>query len=177
LTNGFEIPCHKVKRRFFDFFHRMEIRPYQQVNGIALTDGSEQITDTFFFQILDIVFVCSYKQGLGSDVRQWRQSPAGVQVMQHFLENLWPDVLDEDCVSLRVLQVVMEHVRKNWTSGRQHRNVGTDFLLFIEQELDIAVRLLDKDFLQLFQHNFLTITEFLKKIFLSIKLYRSKHFS
>jgi hypothetical protein len=48
---------------------------------------------------------------------------------------------------LGLLKVVVKHDRENETSGCQDGNMATDFLLVLEQELDIAVRLLDKHFL------------------------------
>jgi hypothetical protein len=80
--------------------------------------------------------------------------------VKHLLENLWPDVLDEDFARLGLLKVVVKHGRENGTSGSQDGDMATDFLLVFEQEFDIAVRLLDKHFLQLLR-NQLATTELL----------------
>jgi hypothetical protein len=56
---------------------------------------------------------------------------------------------------------VVKHGRENGTSGSQDGNMTTDFLLVFEQEFDIAVRLLEKHFLQLLECNQLAMTELL----------------
>jgi hypothetical protein len=69
--------------------------------------------------------------------------------------------LDEDFARLGLLKVVVKHGRENGTSGSQDGDMATDFLLVFEQEFDIAVRLLEKHFLQLLECNQLATTELL----------------